>query len=68
MNAVDISRGYVDAPIENHVDIVAEIKRMKEESKKFNSKIANRIVKMEEVFSLVCEKVNIKERIKKRIV
>ncbi|MBP3349889.1 MAG: quinolinate synthase NadA [Bacteroidaceae bacterium] len=31
MIAVDISRGYVDAPIENQVDIVAEIKRMKDE-------------------------------------
>lgn len=31
MIAVDISRGYVDAPIEDQVDIVAEIKRMKEE-------------------------------------
>ena len=32
MIAVDISRGYVDAPIEDQVDIVAEIKRMKEEN------------------------------------
>ena len=31
MIAVDISRGYVDAPIDEKVDIVAEIKRMKEE-------------------------------------
>ena len=31
MIAVDISRGFVDAPIDEKVDIVAEIKRMKEE-------------------------------------
>ena len=31
MIAVDISRGYVDAPIEKQIDIEAEIKRMKKE-------------------------------------
>ena len=31
MKTVDISKGYVDAPIANDIDIVAEIKRMKEE-------------------------------------
>lgn len=43
----------------------AYIQKLKEDSKSFNLKIANKIVKMEEVFSLVCEKINIKERIKK---
>ena len=31
MNCVDISRGYVDAPIEQGIDMVAEITRMKKE-------------------------------------
>ena len=31
MNCVDISRGYVQAPIEDNIDIVAEIVRMKKE-------------------------------------
>lgn len=31
MIAVDISRGYVDAPVEESVDMIAEIKRMKKE-------------------------------------
>lgn len=31
MKVVDISRGYVDAPIEENIDIVAEITRMKRE-------------------------------------
>lgn len=43
----------------------AYIKRLKENGKSFNLKIANKIIKMEEVFSLVCEKIDIKDRIKK---
>lgn len=34
-------------------------------NKKSNLEIANKIIKMEEVFSLVCEKININDRIKK---
>lgn len=41
------------------------IEKICEDNKKFNLEMANRIVKMEEVFSLVCEKINIKERIRK---
>ena len=41
------------------------VKKLCEDNKKFNLEMANKIVKMEEVFSLVCEKINIKERIRK---
>lgn len=43
----------------------AYIKKVCEDNKRFNCEIANKIVQMEEVFSLVCEKIDIKERIKK---
>lgn len=41
------------------------IKKINDDNKKFNLSIANKIVKMEEVFSLVCEKLEVKDRIKK---
>jgi len=41
------------------------IKRLKEENKKNNLQIANKIVKMEEIFSLVSSKLDIKNRLKK---
>ena len=41
------------------------IEMVKEENKKFNLDIAKKIIKMEEIFSIVCEKIEVKERIKK---
>jgi serine/threonine protein phosphatase PrpC len=41
------------------------IKRINRDNKKFNLTIADKIIKMEEIFSLVCEKIDVKERIKK---
>ena len=39
--------------------------RISEEHKKFSSKLANKIIDMEEVFSLVCKKIDVKGRLKK---
>ena len=41
------------------------IEKINSDNKKFNLEISKKIIKMEEVFSLVCEKINIKDRIKK---
>lgn len=39
--------------------------RISEDSRKFNLEMANKIIKMEEVFSLTCNKINVKGRLKK---
>lgn len=43
----------------------AYVKRICYENKKYNENIVKRILKMEEVFSLVCEKIDLRDRIKK---